>query len=120
MAISDITLKKTLPHSADAERAVLGAILLDNVLFDQAATILQIDDFHLQAHRIIFSSMAKLAAGQKPIDAVTLRSELKKRKTIFWRLEGPRTFLPCSMEFLDFPTLITMLILSKKKLSREN
>ncbi len=78
MAVSDITLKKTLPHSADAERAVLGAILLDNLLFDQAATTLQMDDFHLQAHRIIFTSMTKLASGQKAIDAVTLRSELKK------------------------------------------
>ena len=78
MAVSDVTLEKTLPHSAEAERAVLGAVLLENQLFDQAAAILHMDDFHLQTNQTIFASMAKLSARQTAIDAVTLRSELEK------------------------------------------
>ena len=78
MAAPDITLEKVLPHSAEAERAVLGAILLDNQLFDQAAAILHIEDFHVRAHQTVFAGMATLSTALKAIDAVTLRSELEK------------------------------------------
>ncbi len=78
MAAPDITLEKALPHSAEAERAVLGAVLLDNRLFDQAAGVLHIEDFHLRAHQIVFAAMASLSAASRAIDALTLRSELEK------------------------------------------
>ena len=57
---------------------MLGAVLLDNQLFDQAASILHIEDFHARGHQTVFASMASLSAAQKAIDAVTLRSELEK------------------------------------------
>ncbi len=73
---TDITLQKPLPHNPEAETAVLGAILLNNTLFDQAAEKLIASDFHLTAHQHIFSKMAQLSALTRPIDAVTLREEL--------------------------------------------
>ena len=82
MATSDITLEKILPHSAEAERAVLGAIILDNVLFDQAASLLRMDDFHLPAHREIFSRMFSLSATSQSIDTLTLREALERNEKL--------------------------------------
>ena len=52
---TNVALEKSLPHSSEAERAVLGAILLDNELFDQTSEILTKNDFYLESHRSIFS-----------------------------------------------------------------
>ena len=50
--------ERALPHSADAERTVLGAILVDNQAFNSAAEVLNRDDFYRDAHRRIFEAMA--------------------------------------------------------------
>jgi replicative DNA helicase len=78
MATSDITLEKSLPHSLEAEGAVLGAVLLDNQVFDQAAELLTVQDFHSEGHQKIFARMEALASMSRPIDLVTLREELDK------------------------------------------
>lgn len=75
---SDVTLEKSLPHSDEAERAVLGAVLLDNQLFDQAAELLFRDDFYADANRQIFGRMEYLSSESRAIDSVTLREELLK------------------------------------------
>jgi len=75
---TNLAVEKTLPHSSEAEKAVLGAILLDNALFDQTLEILSVDDFYLESHRSIFSTMAHLSSGSRVIDSLTLREELKK------------------------------------------
>jgi len=79
---SDTALEKSLPHSAEAERAVLGAVLLDNSLFDQTSEILIPGDFYLESHRSIFSTMERLSSGSRVIDSLTLREELKKDNTL--------------------------------------
>ena len=79
---TDLALEKTLPHSDEAERAVLGSILIDNLLFDQAFEILTIDDFYLEAHRIIFSVMQKLSSESRALDSLTLREEIQKRNQL--------------------------------------
>src|SRR5262245_4092672 len=68
--------ERTLPHNAEAERTVLGAILVDNAAFNSAAEVLTRDDFHREAHRRIFDAMAVLAEKSQPIDVVTLKDEL--------------------------------------------
>jgi replicative DNA helicase len=67
---------KALPHNADAERTVLGAVLVDNAAFNSAAEILTRDDFYRESHRRIFDAMAALAERSQPIDLVTLKDEL--------------------------------------------
>lgn len=79
---TDVTLEKTLPHSLDAERAVLGGVLLENTLFDQASEILSWEDFYLDAHRTLFSAMAGLAAESRAIDSLTLSEELQKAREL--------------------------------------
>lgn len=79
---TDITLEKALPSSLDGEKAVLGAILLDNRLFDQAAELLTESDFYSEAHRRIFSRMEHLSAQSRAIDSVTLCEELQRESQL--------------------------------------
>ncbi|HEX9186176.1 MAG TPA: DnaB-like helicase N-terminal domain-containing protein [Vicinamibacteria bacterium] len=70
--------ERTLPHNPEAERTVLGAILVDNQAFNSAAEILNREDFYREAHRRIFDAMAALAERSQPIDLVTLKDELHR------------------------------------------
>jgi replicative DNA helicase len=74
--------EKSLPHNAEAERTVLGAILVDNQSFNSAAEILGRDDFHRDGHRRIFEAMAALSERSQPIDLVTLKEELTRRSAL--------------------------------------
>lgn len=79
---TDTTLDKALPHNPEAEQAVLGAVLLDNRLYDQAAELLTLADFYDPANRKIFEKMETLSSGSKAIDLVTLRDELSKEEQL--------------------------------------
>jgi replicative DNA helicase len=81
MATTELNLERGLPASIDAERSILGAILLESLLFDQAAE-LKPDDFSLDAHRRIFSRMRDLQDTGRPVDMITLAEELDRRKEV--------------------------------------
>src|SRR5437868_14962356 len=68
--------ERTLPHNLEAERSVLGAILLHNDAFNLAAEVIDAPDFFRDAHRRIFEKMVKLADRGDAIDLVTLKEEL--------------------------------------------
>jgi replicative DNA helicase len=68
--------ERTLPHNLEAERSVLGAILLHNGAFNLAAEVIDSGDFFRDAHRRIFDKMVKLAERAGAIDLVTLKDEL--------------------------------------------
>jgi replicative DNA helicase len=72
------TIEKGLPTNLDAERFVLGSILLDDALFVQAAGTLEPDDFSLEKHRRIFRRMAELHERGERIDRITVANELMK------------------------------------------
>jgi replicative DNA helicase len=71
-----------LPSSVDAERTILGAILLDNTACNEAAESLRPDDFYLDAHRRIFSRMMELSERGAAIDIITLTEELGRKKEV--------------------------------------
>ena len=75
---ADISLEKGLPHNLDAERCVLGAIILDNSLIDQAVEIIRPEDFYLTNHRLLFDQMLALSEKSKGIDLVTLSEMLNQ------------------------------------------
>ena len=75
----EATLERPLPQNLDAERSVLGAILLDNHTLNTAITKLKPEDFFLDQHRRIFNQMIELGEAQQAIDLVTL-SDLLHRK----------------------------------------
>jgi replicative DNA helicase len=70
------------PHNVDAERTVLGAVLVDNSAFNSAAEMLTRNDFYREGHRRIFEAMAGLAERSQPIDLVTLRDELVRGQAL--------------------------------------
>jgi len=72
-------LEKGLPANLDAERFVLGSILLDDSYFIQSAGALEADDFSLEKHRRIFARMAEIHQRGEKIDRVTLANELMSR-----------------------------------------
>ena len=71
-----------LPASVEAERSILGAILLDNRTLNEAAGRLQRDEFSLDSHRRIYSRMLKLAESAQPIDLTMLIEELDRHKEL--------------------------------------
>src|SRR6187455_2035808 len=71
-----VAAERTLPHNLEAERSVLGAILLHNDAFNLAAEIIDAGDFFRDAHRRIFDKMVKLSERGDAIDLVTLKEEL--------------------------------------------
>ncbi len=82
MATIDPVLEQGLPSNLDAERSVLGAILLDNGAYTYAAELLVADDFSSDAHRRIFARMVGLAETGRPIDPVTLTEELLRTREL--------------------------------------
>ena len=75
----DSTLEKPLPSNLDAERSVLGAILLDNKALNPAVEHLRPEDFFMEQHRRVFTQMIALGESQQAIDLVTLTEELHRR-----------------------------------------
>jgi replicative DNA helicase len=82
MATADHILDRGLPASVEAERAILGAILLDNSAYPQAAESLRPEDFSLDSHRRIYLRMMELAETGRAIDFVTLTEQLGQHKEI--------------------------------------
>ena len=70
-----------MPSSVDAERTIIGSILLDPKLYYQAAALLP-QTFSLTAHRDVWAAIQDLHANGQPIDYVTLIEQLGKRKDI--------------------------------------
>jgi replicative DNA helicase len=70
------TAERTLPHNLEAERSVLGAILVHNDAFNLAAQVIDSNDFYRDAHRRIFDKMVALNERHDAIDFVTLKEEL--------------------------------------------
>ncbi|MBI2074575.1 MAG: replicative DNA helicase [Candidatus Levybacteria bacterium] len=71
---------KILPHNEDAEKSVLGAILLDKDAINIVSEIITPKDFYNDTNGIIFEAMLFLYEDRKPIDVLTLTTQLKKKK----------------------------------------
>jgi replicative DNA helicase len=69
---------RTLPHNLEAEKSVLGAILINNDAFNHAAELIDSRDFFRDAHRRIFDKMVALSERGDAIDLVTLKEELQR------------------------------------------
>jgi replicative DNA helicase len=75
----DAQLDRPLPQSPDAERAVLGSVLINNNAFYRVVGIIDTEDFFKDGHRLIFGTMRALAEESRPIDILTVKEELAKQ-----------------------------------------
>ena len=80
--IPDLTLDQGMPCNVEAERTILGAILLDNAAHAEAAEKLKSEDFSLDSHRRIFLRMTELMNAERAVDIVTLANELNRYKEV--------------------------------------
>jgi len=69
---------RSLPANLDAERAILGALLLNDENLSLVIELLMPADFYLQQHKIIYDTMLKIVHNQRRIDLVTIQDELDK------------------------------------------
>ena len=81
VATIDSTIGR-MPANVEAERSILGAILLDNRAFNDASEHLRPEDFSLDSHRRIYARMLELAEHSRPIDIITLIEELDRKKDL--------------------------------------
>ena len=70
------------PHSQDAEKSVLGALLIDKDVVVEVVEILRPEMFYSEIHGLIFSAMLFLYENRAPIDAVTVADRLKQDKAL--------------------------------------
>jgi replicative DNA helicase len=80
--LANLAFDSGLPANVDAEKTILGAILLDNAAHAEAAEKIEAEDFSLDSHRRIFERMTDLINAQKAVDIVTLANELSRLKEI--------------------------------------
>jgi replicative DNA helicase len=78
MATASTSLERPLPHNVEAERSILGAILLDNNAINPAIEKLKPEDFFHDHHRRIYQQMIALGESQQAIDLVTLTEQLQR------------------------------------------
>ena len=76
---ADMVSLKTLPHSLEAERSLLGGIMLSETAWDAVAELVTPSDFYYGKHGHIFTEMARLAEAAEPLDVITLAEALQKR-----------------------------------------
>ncbi len=67
-----------MPHSVEAEQALLGCLLLDPQIQVEVASFLREEDFYSESHKYIYSAMMNIIKENKPVDLVTLSDYLDK------------------------------------------
>lgn len=73
---------RVLPHDLEAEKATLGAIIVNNAVLPQAQSVIHSSDFFRRAHQEIFTSLVELDVRGVAIDLITLRDDLTRRGQI--------------------------------------
>ena len=75
----EAAMKRMPPHSAEAEQAVLGAMLMNKDAIMVASEMLSGEDFYQTAYGILFDAVVELFHAGKPVDLITLQEHLKEK-----------------------------------------
>lgn len=77
-----VAAKTLLPHSVEAEQAVLGGLMLDNKRLDAVLEVISDVDFYREDHRQVFRMMQILQENAQPLDVITLSEELHRHNEL--------------------------------------
>lgn len=78
----EIPVGKVPPQNIDAEKSLLGAVLIDDEVLADITEHVRPDDFYDKTHGVIFGAMMRLYEKHRPVDLLTLTDELKRKKEI--------------------------------------
>lgn len=102
---------KIPPQNLDAERALIGAILIDSFNLDKVSQIINQKSFYDPRNALIFNAIIELADQNKPIDALTLTDQLKKDKK--FKQSGGAVYIseiitsvPSSLNIEEYATIV--------------
>jgi replicative DNA helicase len=79
MAQKNVSAGKVPPQNLDAEKSLIGAVLIDEEVLADVSEQVTPDDFYEKRHSLIFGGMMRLYEKHKPVDLLTLTDELKKK-----------------------------------------
>ncbi|HRN90371.1 MAG TPA: replicative DNA helicase [Candidatus Saccharibacteria bacterium] len=82
MATKEVTAGKIPPQNLDAEKSLLGAVLIDEETLADISEHVTSKDFYEKRHAIIYDGMMRLYEKHKPVDLLTLTDELKRKKDL--------------------------------------
>ena len=77
--MDEALIKRVLPHSIEAEQAVIGAMLMDKEAILTSSEIVSGADFYQSAYGVIFEAIVEIYNEGKPVDLITLQSRLKEK-----------------------------------------
>ena len=77
--MDEALIKRVLPHSIEAEQAVVGAMLMDRDAILTASELISGEDFYQKAYGTIFDTVVEIFNEAKPVDLVTLQERLKEK-----------------------------------------
>jgi len=75
-------LERSLPHNIDAEKSVLGSILVNNENYYRIVEMLRPEDFYFDSHRLIFRQMVELMEKSRTVDLITIQEELMRTSSL--------------------------------------
>ena len=94
--MEEALIKRVLPHSIEAEQAVIGAMLMDKEAILTSSEIISGEDFYQSAYGILFETIVELFNEGKPVDLITLQNRLREKDvpadalpiSAVWNLQG--------------------------------
>ena len=82
MATKEVAAGKIPPQSIDAEKSLLGAVLIDDEVLADVTEHVTAADFYDKRHSLVFAAMLRLYEKHRPVDLLTLTEELKRKKEL--------------------------------------
>ena len=76
--MEETLMKRVMPHSAEAEQSVIGAMMIDQEAITVAQELLTAEDFYQKQYGVLFDAMTGLYSEGKPVDLITLQERLKE------------------------------------------
>ena len=119
------TFSTTIPHSREAEEAVIGAVMIDPEVYYDLAQFLQADDFYIHRHRWIWEAFTRLHEQRIPLDFLTVTSDLERMGQLA-EIGGPAFLtallnqVPTSMHAESYGRMVEATAIRRRMLTAAN
>ncbi len=114
-----------VPHSREAEEAVIGSILINPEAYYDVAEFLQVEDFYIHRHRWIWESFTRLQQSRTPIDSLTVIEDLDQQGQLA-EIGGPAYItslinsVPSSLHAMSYGRIVEETAVRRRMLEAAN